>query len=476
MKVSRVASPAWVSLIPYVSAHACSKTVDVDVAIIGGGSGGIHAAIQLKDAGAKVMVIEKKHQIGGHAETYINPKTGRPANIGVVLFESRDVVSNYFGRLNVSAISFNPLEPTPGAPATKMYDFSLGVEIPDSAAAAQQQAIVDAIPVYAQNVLTKYPTLDEGFILDDPVPEELAMPFGQFAQKYNFTALMPLIWQFNWHEGEIADIPALYGIKSFGPGLLGSVAGDFIMAASGNTRSLYDAALAELGSDVLLNATVAHVDRNTTESGGVTVVVQQPGHGATRVRAKKLIFAVPPTLENIGGYDLTAEEHDLLARFSAVGYWTGLAEVPGLTANLQNVGISRPFYQPTIPGVNGFQLAGSGDADVLFGVGFDTANYTDEDGAAVVRASLAKLAAVGAVPADAAETVTFPYTSNHAPFNVRVSGDDIKDGFYAKLMALEGKRNTYWTGAAFGSHNSALIWEFNMGSVLPSLKKDLGLA
>jgi ribulose 1,5-bisphosphate synthetase/thiazole synthase len=44
-----------------------SATVDhhtVDVAVIGGGSSGIHATINLKDAGAKVAVIERKKQIG----------------------------------------------------------------------------------------------------------------------------------------------------------------------------------------------------------------------------------------------------------------------------------------------------------------------------------------------------------------------------------------------------------------------------
>lgn len=103
--------------------------MDVDLVVIGGGSAGIHAAIQLKDAGAKVVVIEKKTQIGGRklyfssfskvtlfrcsadervdAETFYAPN-GAPLNVGVVVFENSTVVGDYFKRLNVSIAYTNP--------------------------------------------------------------------------------------------------------------------------------------------------------------------------------------------------------------------------------------------------------------------------------------------------------------------------------------------------------------------------------
>ena len=56
------------------STSAPSQVIlDVDLVVIGGGSAGIHAAIQLKDAGAKVVVIEKKKQIGGRKLFWILP-------------------------------------------------------------------------------------------------------------------------------------------------------------------------------------------------------------------------------------------------------------------------------------------------------------------------------------------------------------------------------------------------------------------
>jgi hypothetical protein len=58
-----------------------SDIITRDVAIIGGGSGGTYSAISLKDKGKSVIVVEKKDRIGGHTETYIDPKTGTPSTL-----------------------------------------------------------------------------------------------------------------------------------------------------------------------------------------------------------------------------------------------------------------------------------------------------------------------------------------------------------------------------------------------------------
>jgi hypothetical protein len=57
--------------------------IDRDVAIIGGGSSGTHAAISLKDKGKSIIVIEKQGRLGGHTETYDDPTTGTPIDYAV---------------------------------------------------------------------------------------------------------------------------------------------------------------------------------------------------------------------------------------------------------------------------------------------------------------------------------------------------------------------------------------------------------
>ncbi|KAJ6190816.1 hypothetical protein N7519_000837 [Penicillium mononematosum] len=407
----------------------CSpNVVDVDVAIIGGGSSGIHAAIQLKDAGASVVVIEKKDQIGGHAETYTNPTTGIVTNVGVIVFENTDLVKRYFARLRVPIIT-NTLE----TPSTR-YDFALGIPIPPPD--DQQEVIQAAVQAYTENVLSKYGWIDQGFLVPDPVPEELYLPFPQLAENYNFSALVPIVAEINWYTGNITTLPALYGMKGLGPGMIASIFGEFILSGTGNTRSLYDAALKELASSVLLSTTIHNVDRHSN-STGVTLLVAQRGSAPKTIRARKL---------------LTRAGH--LLQVLLLGYYAGVAHVPGFNGSFTNAGAFTPFNQPIVPGNNGFIATGS-PGEFLIGGGFDRGDITDEEGKDLVRENLATLAAVGAVPADAANTVTFPYTSDHTPYH--------------------GSRNTYWTGAAFTGHNSALVWNWNEGTIVPGLKKDLGL-
>jgi heterodisulfide reductase subunit A-like polyferredoxin len=59
------------------SSYKANHVIKTDVVIIGGGGTGIYAAIQLKDQGKKIMVIESKSRLGGHTETYHDPETNR---------------------------------------------------------------------------------------------------------------------------------------------------------------------------------------------------------------------------------------------------------------------------------------------------------------------------------------------------------------------------------------------------------------
>ncbi|EXL66823.1 hypothetical protein FOPG_17026 [Fusarium oxysporum f. sp. conglutinans race 2 54008] len=449
---------------------AIAKTVHVDVAVIGGGSSGIHAAINLKDAGARVAVIEKKDQIGGHAETYINPKTKVPANIGVVLFENTKTVQKYLSRLGVATARHNPFNATR---PTKMYDFTLGVSVPaqnELEAAATKEAMAVAMQTYSENVLSKYQWIDQGYHVPDPVPQELLLPFGQFAQQNNFSAILPLISQLNWYPGNITTIPTLYGIKKFGPGLLQAVSGEFLVAASGDTRSIYKAASAVLGKDTYLNSELVRVRRN--KEGAVVTIRQK--RKTFSINAKKLVVAVPQTMENMKAFDLSKTERNLFSKFSGFGYVAGIVDIPGLDVSLQNVGIMTPAKNPMIPGSNAYVYSGSPN-QFLLGVAFGNTDYTVADSTILVRKELTTLARVGAVPIDTAKRVTFPYITNHVPYDLHVNVEEIAKGFYTELLELEGSLNTYWTGAAFAGHNSGLIWKWHDGTVLPALKKDLGL-
>lgn len=249
-----------------------------------------------------------------------------------------------------------------------------------------------------------------------------------------------------------------------------AVSSEFLVAASGDTRSIYKAASAVLGNDIYLSSDIVRVQRNRQ---GAAVTIRQKRESFT-IKAKKLVVAIPQTIENMRAFDLSEMERKLFSKFSAFGYVAGVADIPSLDVSLQNVGIMTPAKTPMIPGSNAYLSSGSPN-QFLLGVAFDNTDYTVADSKSLIRKELTTLARAGAVPADTAKRVTFPYISNHVPYDLHVTGEDIAKGFYTELLKLEGYLNTYWTGAAFAGHNSGLIWKWNDGTVLPALKKDLGI-
>jgi hypothetical protein len=50
-----------------------------------------------------------------------------------------------------------------------------------------------------------------------------------------------------------------------------------------------------------------------------------------------------------------------------------------------------------------------------------------------------------------------------------VSADDIAGGFYTDLGALQGRNNTFYTGAAFNTHDSGVLFRSTRDHVLPMM-------
>ena len=55
----------------------------------------------------------------------------------------------------------------------------------------------------------------------------------------------------------------------------------------------------------------------------------------------------------------------------------------------------------------------------------------------------------------------------HLPFQCAVTPELIQKRFYEKLYSLQGKASTFWTGAAWHTHDSAMLWRFTEG-MLPT--------
>jgi hypothetical protein len=428
-----------------------------DVCIIGGGSTGTYSAIRLGDFNKSVIVVEKKGRLGGHTETYIDPGTQIPVDIGVEIFHNLSIVTNYFARLGV------PLAPAIFPPVAQQWvDFRTG-KVVTGYTPASNAALGQAFAAYVAQLL-KYPGLNGGFFLPSPVPEDLLLPFGEFAKKYSLDAAVYTIFQFSQSMGNIYNTPTLYVLKVIGLDLVNDIENGFLTTTHHDNSELYQAAEAALSSDLLLNTSVVSMDRDCN-GGYIKIEVATPT-GKKIIQAKKILITVPPKLDNLYGFNLSTTERDLFGQFNNVGYWTTLVRHDGLPDNvsINNIGADQPFHLPVLPGI--FSIGPTGIPG-LHSLKFGAPNtMSDHDVRSAITDSIKRLGKAGTY--HAATTPEFAVFSSHTPYGLTVDADAIKDGFYTNLYALQGQRNTFWTGAAFNAHDSSMLWVFTEG-ILPSI-------
>ncbi|KAK2014591.1 FAD dependent oxidoreductase [Colletotrichum eremochloae] len=424
-----------------------------DVLIVGGGATGTQAAVRLRDQNKTVVIVEREDRLGGHVDTF-RDATGAPIDYGVQAYIKNNQTVDFFQRFGVQ-LNASALSPFP----SKVVDFKTGLVIPNATA-------VD--PTTMVGPLAKYlfATLQFGFLaqgaydIPENVPEDLLMPFGQFVQKYNLTDVVQVVWIFAQGVGNLLETPTLYVLQNFGqPHLLGLSSG-YLYAPGGN-QQVYDKAGAFLGSDVLYSSIV--VSSNRTDEG-VTAVVAHPT-GRKLIKAKKLLITIPPTLKNLAPFDLDDSETSVFKQWQDVPYYVGVISKSGLPdlTNYLNVDVTAPDALPHTPFVWRLETVGV--------PGYQTVKVIGERDSAKAQGLVTD--AVRKIEASANGTstsgVSFSAWKMHSDLQLHVSPEAIKAGFYRDLYALQGKRSTHYTGNAWCSDYSPLLWAFTDSRVLPYL-------
>jgi hypothetical protein len=452
---------AAVALRPGVAAAAgaqgggAGKVIERDVCVIGGGSSGTYTAVRLRDAGKSVVVVETKDRLGGHCETYHDPLTGQTTDIGVTVFHDTPLVRGYFGRFGVDLVTMGGF----GGGSTVYADFRTGRVVD-----GYTPSVPTALGTYF-GILQQYPYLATGFDLPDPVPAELLQPWGDFVTAYGLQSIAQLAYSFGQGFNDIMTLPALYVLKYFGTGVVtGILQGSFLTTARRDNSELYEKAGAFLGADVLLGSRVTAADRDCA-GGGVLLKVDTP-EGPRTIRAGKLLITVPPLPAKLTSFGLDARERAVFGRFRQGNYYTALMELSGVPGDLtvQNVATDTPYNLPPLPASYAFSPSSvPGLHDVKYG---SAAPVADAAVRGHMLADLKRLRAQGTLDITGADFRTF---SSHTPYELTVGAADIGRGFYRDLTALQGRRRTFWHGAAFHAHDSALLWEFSEQTLLPLL-------
>ncbi|KAL2176435.1 fumarate reductase/succinate dehydrogenase flavoprotein-like protein [Thermothelomyces heterothallicus CBS 202.75] len=459
----------------------CTNTIVRDVAVIGGGASGAHAAVWLRDNGYSVVVVEKADRLGGHTNFYRDPVTGKDINVGVQAWMEYKDSFEFPKRMNVStsgSMSFTP--------NTAQYiDFTTGLPVAGYKAPATEemyaalQRYLDVLEKYEDMVLPGF------FNFPEPgaIPEDLLMPFGEFVAKYNLEAAVPQIWDSTAQGlGDTMNVPTLWVIQASGVPMVRALLGQAAAAvpASGRLYDLFGSIADFLADDVLYSSTVVSSTRYDARSPkkGVSLTVRGPGGKLTCVEAKRLLVSIEPTLANMAPFDLDPSELTILSKFQYTTVYAGILRHPALqTLNAytgRTTGAASLNYTafPVAPQVGRIDYVGD-TQDLFQFTAVGTAADTSKIMQALLSGSIDAMIAAGTLPAaPSGSSVDYAIFADHGPMHARVSAADLRAGFIQQLYSLQGRRNTFYTGAAFSAGFSTVLWEFNK-VLLPKVVKGL---
>lgn len=424
---------------------APEDTIIRDVCIIGGGATGTYAAIRLKDQGKSVVVVESSEHLGGHTDTYYL-EDGQHFDYGVEGVFNDELSRNFFKRLGVEWRAL-----LPDTLITDNVNFQTGMRVSPPNGTL---AIVAGALLY-RSVIERYDYLQDGTLnLPDPVPEELWRPFGEFVRKHRLEGALTIIFTFSQEVGNLLDVPALYAIQSFGLPQIDALLRGFMIPRNGG-MDLYRKAADDLGQDVLFKSTVTQTERSLSS---VQAIVQGANGTSKLIQARKLLITIPPKVENIRPFDLDDTELEVFQKWKWNNYYVAVLNHTGIPDALSVMNTHpengpgslprTPFaWRLRYPGVFGYVTSEM--------VGDD--RFTPRDAVELIQSDLRRMKDAGTFNVTAPELILL---ANHSPTSPMVSAEEIQAGFYRQLYALQGQRNTFYTGRSFCADHSSILWAY----------------
>ncbi len=443
-----------------------TSTIVHDVLIYGGGVSGSHAVSRLREMGISVVVVEMEGRLGGAGHAFHDPVNNKAANYGVQILWNTTVVRNLYARYNIPLTTVD----IAGGGRPNIYaDFSSGEPVQLHLYSGTE---IQATFVRLFKLETQYPFLKDSYDLPRTIPQDsdLLLSVDEFVQKHDLQPLIQLFNQFLQQWPEFRTLPALYLLKymigAAGPDILGKTT--WVHNANNDNGEVFRSIQAELGTDALLSSTILRTER-MAEQNATRVWVQTPT-GVVEVHAKRILVTVPPVMENMGVFDLDAQEEDVFRSFRPMNAWSGLVRNSNIPADtsITNAGAKTTFQEIQLPGSQGYQP--TPDPLLHSWVYTSYGPTTEQQTRRLVLAELARLTGSGVVAAeDITNNPEIVAIKHHHNYALTVSKELIAGGFYSRLNDLQGHRGTVYGGAAFTTQGTANVIQYNENHVLPML-------
>lgn len=294
------------------------------------------------------------------------------------------------------------------------------------------------------------------------VPDELLTKFLDIVIKYDLQACLPLVYQVaGFGLGNMGDELLLFVMQEFSAPMAQVLLGlkHSWVPYTHRNQDLYDRIGTLLGEDVLYSTTV--ISSNRTDQG-VQLLISSGKGEQTLIIAKKLLVSFALSPENTATLSLSKAEGDIFSTWGLAHAYCGIVTSPSLPINGSLVNIpavavpTNYLAFPEIPFVVRYQYLGDKNFRILI---TGTENYTTPLALSLANSTFNALAVVGDIPQGPSLNVAA--FTEHTTTHQHVPPEVVRNGFYHKLYALQGRRSTFYTGRSWTGQFTTILWEFN---------------
>ncbi|BCS83488.1 putative amine oxidase [Cotonvirus japonicus] len=457
-------------------ANNCKPTKR-DVCILGAGAAGMSMAAFLKDRGYDPLVLEQDASIGGHCNTeYFDPPCGEDddwLDYGVQLYLNTTELNLYgIGSWNVSTEEFINRFAGPDAtiPLTDL-DSRVYVNMQEGELAipdVNNTALGIALQIY-YGILSQYPWIDDGEYTG-PIPQELLMPFSEFAAPFGLEAMAEIFRAFGFNSGiafgNYTNVPTIHMLNSASRATLQLLSGSPTSSykVKGGCSAVYNGIREYIGEEnVVTNAKVTNVKRTTYIPGknvkirGFTTNDQQTEN--FEYFCDKLVVAFPPVLEKLDFLDTDTVEQDLFSNVDNYYYYAGIADVngpfvDGKSYQISNSDLTSNFNVPNAPtaiSLGRYIRYGPSQVQAISDVQRSVSEMHD-----IIQCEFENIPVYVASHTNVTKLVQ--HDSYWPYFNSQSLTQTVSP--YATLSEIQGRHNTFWVSALNRyAANSVNIWE-----------------
>ncbi len=386
------------------------------IAVIGGGASGLTAAWMLREKGYRhVTVFEKESHVGGKCKTV--SIANRSYELGAILHLSgTEPIASLIREFGLDTFD-GTVVPQPDPRQSPLFDFR----------AQRPFAYPKRLRAFAAAIRFSVMTLFRPEICcpgHENISEDLAVPLSDWLERNGLSSLQLLFscWMSGFGYGYSEQIPAAYALKFCNPRMIWrSLLDDGLVSFSSGYQNLW-ARVAER-----LDIRLGHAVTRITRGDRVIVAAENAEFEFDKVILCCDLRTIAPAL------DLDEEESELIGRIRNHRFHAVIAEVENMPSRVAFV---TDHFSDRLPGaiVSWYQRWSERNLFNLYAISTDKINEEE-----VHRRIDQNVRDLGG------KFVRVISSQNWNYFPC-VSHDDLKAGFYRRLEARQGQRNTFYAG------------------------------